>query len=161
LLASSHVRAFRVILGIVVFVAAAVGLGLWREHADQPRPDRIMSKIRLAGFKKLGHDLGSKAGSDPSTDGAGYMFYGPRLDSAQLKASLSGITVRWIPVQYPHAGGDRVIIALGDVDNDCRVGIESMNRDVPAGFLGGASDSEIAQMRAGQMDILDVGVSCQ
>jgi hypothetical protein len=59
-----------------------------------------MSKIRLAGFKKLGHDLGSKNGSDPSTDGAGYMFYGPRLDSAQLMAALSGITVSWTPVPY-------------------------------------------------------------
>jgi hypothetical protein len=36
-----------------------------------------------------------------------------------------------------------------------------MNRNVPAGFLGGASDSEIAQMRGGHMEILEVYVVCQ
>jgi hypothetical protein len=147
--------------GVVLAATLAAALALWRNQADRPRSDRIMSKISLTGFVRLGHDLGSKTGSHPSVNAAGYMFYGPRLGSAQLKASLSGITVSWRLVPYPHAAGDRLIIAQGDVDNDCGIGIDSMNGNVPAGFLGGASDSEIAQMRARHMDILDVYVVCQ
>jgi hypothetical protein len=146
-------------IGLAAVVAAA--LALWRNEANRSLSDRTMSKIRMAGFTRLGHDLESDSGSDPSTDGAGYMFYGPRLATAQLMASLSGVTVKWIPNLKPYPGGESVMVALGDIAGGCRVGIERMNRDTPAGFLVGASDVQVEQVRTGGMDILDVGVTCQ
>jgi hypothetical protein len=124
-------------------------------------PTGSCRKISLAGFVRLGHDLGSKSGSHPSTDGAGYMFYGPRLQAAQLMTSLSGVKVEWLLNLKPIPFGYGVQIALGDVRGGCRVGIERMDRAVPVGFLGGASATQIDQMRTGQMDILDVSVGCQ
>jgi hypothetical protein len=88
------------------------------------------------------------------------MFYGPRLQTAQLRKSVSGVKVEWLPNLKPLPTGDTVQVAVGHITDACSVGIERMNRDAPTWLLYGASAAQIDQMRASQMDILDVAVVC-
>jgi hypothetical protein len=101
-------RALRIIFvaGTVLAAEVAATLALWRNQADRPLPDRTMANIKMAGFTGLGHDRGSKAGFDPSTGGAGYLFDGPSLQTAEIMTSLSGVTVTWRPNLQPLPAGE-------------------------------------------------------
>jgi hypothetical protein len=157
-----RIKALRVRAVVATVVAATVVacLGGWYWLSRPTPSQRAAAAVRVDGYARLGRSiLDGDDGSHPTTNSAGYLFFGPVV-TGDVSALVKGITVRWDQGLRQQRFGNADLIAHGQLANGCGVIVTRLHRDIQSGFLTGASPDQASAFRAGAKDIIDVGLVC-
>jgi len=167
LLAAAPVRwcAIAVIVAAAALTCAACSSP---RPAAQSSPDRATSSqrsetpaqqaIRTVTVAHPFVRVGTSSNIEADSTSESYFYYGPIKGWAKRNPVTGSIS--WMP-DRPQADAYADIIALGRLPNGCGVGVERLQRSAPLIPIGARLTREQAShVRAGDMQLLEVGVSC-
>jgi hypothetical protein len=129
-----------------------------RPTSSRPTETLAQQTIRTVTVAPPFVRVGTSSDMETDSTSESYFFYGP-IKGWGKRNPVTG-NISWMPAP-PQGDAYADTIALGRLPNGCGIGVERLHRNAPLIPIGAQlTRAQVAHVRAGDMELLEIGVSC-